>query len=187
MCGVVAFFAYHPVAPDINREELRIVRDYMSPRGPDGVGEWFSSDGRIGLGHRRLAIIDLSEAGSQPMTNEDGSIQLVFNGEIYNYQALREKLIQHGHSFRSHSDSEVLVHLYEERGEDMVHELRGMFAFALWDANRKALLLARDPYGIKPLYYADDGWSVRVASQVKALLAGSHVSLLPEPAGINET
>lgn len=156
----------------------------MSPRGPDGVGEWFSSDGRIGLGHRRLAIIDLSEAGSQPMTNEDGSIQLVFNGEIYNYQALREKLIQHGHSFRSHSDSEVLVHLYEERGEDMVHELRGMFAFALWDANRKALLLARDPYGIKPLYYADDGWSVRVASQVKALLAGSHVSLLPEPAGI---
>ena len=118
------------------------------------------------------------------MSNEDGSIQLVFNGEIYNYQRLREKLIQRGHQFRSHSDAEVIVHLYEERGEEMVRELRGMFALALWDANRNAMLLARDPYGIKPLYYADDGWSVRAASQVKALLAGSHVSLTPEPAGI---
>jgi asparagine synthase (glutamine-hydrolysing) len=184
MCGLVAFFAYHPVAPEISRDELRIIRDHMNTRGPDGIGEWFSPDGRIGLGHRRLSIIDLSKAASQPMTNEDGTIQLVFNGEIYNYQALREKLIGQGHTFRSHSDSEVLVHLYEESGEDMVHELRGMFAFALWDANRKAMLLARDPYGIKPLYYADDGWTLRAASQVKALLAGSHVSLLPEPAGI---
>lgn len=184
MCGLVAFFAYHPVAPEISRDELRIIRDYMSARGPDGVGEWFSSDGHIGLGHRRLSIIDLSEAGAQPMTNEDGTIQLVFNGEIYNYQSLREMLIEKGHKFRSHSDSEVLVHLYEEHGEEMVHELRGMFAFALWDANRRAMLLVRDPYGIKPLYYADDGWTVRVASQVKALLAGNQVSLLPEPAGI---
>jgi asparagine synthase (glutamine-hydrolysing) len=148
------------------------------------MGEWFSMNGRVGLGHRRLSIIDLSEAASQPISNEDGSIQLVFNGEIYNYQPLREKLIRQGHSFRSHSDSEVLVHLYEERGEEMVHELRGMFAFALWDAGKNAMLLARDPYGIKPLYYADDGWTVRAASQVKALLAGSHVSTLPEPAGI---
>jgi asparagine synthase (glutamine-hydrolysing) len=184
MCGLVAFFAYHPVAPEISRDELRTIRDHMDTRGPDGIGEWFSPDGRIGLGHRRLSIIDLSEAGGQPMTNEDGTIQLVFNGEIYNYQALRQRLIGKGHTFRSHSDSEVLVHLYEERGEDMVHELRGMFAFALWDANREAMLLARDPYGIKPLYYADDGWTLRAASQVKALLAGSRVSLLPEPAGI---
>ena len=184
MCGLVALFAYHPVAPEISRDELRIIRDHMDARGPDGIGEWFSADARVGLGHRRLSIIDLSEAASQPMTNEDGTIQLVFNGEIYNYQALREKLIRQGHSFRSQSDSEVLVHLYEERGEEMVHELRGMFAFALWDARRNAMLLARDPYGIKPLYYADDGWTVRAASQVKALVAGFHVSTLPEPAGI---
>ncbi len=184
MCGLVALFAYHPVAPEISRDELRIIRDHMETRGPDGIGEWFSPDGRAALGHRRLSIIDLSEAGSQPMTNEDGTVQLVFNGEIYNYQALREKLLRQGHRFRSHSDSEVLVHLYEERGEEMVHDIRGMFAFALWDARRNALLLARDPYGIKPLYYADDGWTLRAASQVKSLLAGFHVSTLPEPAGI---
>ena len=184
MCGLVALFAYHPVAPAINRDELRVIRDHMEHRGPDGAGEWFSEDGRVGLGHRRLSIIDLSDAGKQPMTNEDGSVQLVFNGEIYNYKALREELLRKGHILRSHSDSEVLVHLYEERGEEMVHDLRGMFAFALWDARRNQLLLARDPYGIKPLYYADDGWSVRAASQVKALRAGGQVSSLPEPAGI---
>ena len=184
MCGLVAFCAYNPVAPEIDRRELRVIRDHMASRGPDGIGEWFSPDGRAGLGHRRLSIIDLSDAGSQPMRNEDGSIQVVFNGEIYNYRELTKTLIEKGHRFRSHSDSEVLVHLYEERGEAMVEELRGMFAFALWDANKKAMLLARDPYGIKPLYYADDGWTVRVASQVKALVAGGGVSRLPEPAGI---
>lgn len=184
MCGLVAFCAYNAVAPEIDRRELRVIRDLMASRGPDGIGEWFSPDGRAGLGHRRLSIIDLSDAGSQPMMNEDGSIQVVFNGEIYNYRALTQRLIEKGHRFRSHSDSEVLVHLYEERGEAMVEELRGMFAFALWDANKKAMLLARDPYGIKPLYYADDGWTVRVASQVKALVAGGSVSRLPEPAGI---
>jgi len=184
MCGIVSFFSYHPVAPEISRDELRAVRDHMSARGPDGVGEWFSEDGRIGLGHRRLAIIDLSRAGSQPMANEDGSVRVVFNGEIYNYRELTAELVNKGHEFRSRSDSEVLVHLYEEMGEDMVHRLRGMFAFALWDSRRRAMLLARDPYGIKPLYYADDGWTVRAASQVKALLAGGCVSKLPDPAGI---
>ena len=184
MCGLVALYSYHPVAPGIDRPELREIRDHMSARGPDGVGEWFSSDGRVGLGHRRLSIIDLSEAGSQPMTNEDGTIQIVFNGEIYNYRSLRERLLKQGHTFRSHSDTEVLIHLYEERGDEMVHDLRGMFAFALWDAKRKAMLLARDPYGIKPLFYADDGWMVRAASQVKALLAGGRVSRLADPAGI---
>src|SRR6185503_6280233 len=146
--------------------------------------EWFSDNGRVGLGHRRLTIIDLSEAGHQPMTNEDGTLQLVFNGEIYNYKSLRERLLKKGHIFKSHSDTEVLLHLYEEMGEEMVHELRGMFAFALWDEKIKSLLLARDPYGIKPLYYADDGKTVRAASQVKALLAGGRVSRVPEPAGI---
>lgn len=184
MCGLVAICSYNAVAPEIDRRELRTIRDHMASRGPDGIGEWFSPDGRIGLGHRRLSIIDLSDAASQPMVNEDGSIRVVFNGEIYNYRALTKRLIEKGHTFRSHSDSEVLVHLYEERGEAMVEELRGMFAFALWDANKRAMLLARDPYGIKPLYYADDGWTLRVASQVKALLAGGGVSRLPEPAGI---
>src|SRR6185503_4492267 len=146
--------------------------------------EWFSDNGRVGLGHRRLTIIDLSEAGHQPMTNEDGTLQLVFNGEIYNYKSLRERLLKKGHIFKSHSDTEVLLHLYEEMGEEMVHELRGMFAFALWDEKIKSLLLARDPYGIKPLYYADDGWTLRAASQVKALLAGGRVERTFDPAGI---
>lgn len=184
MCGVVAIFSHHPVAPDIERDELRKMRDHMTTRGPDGSGEWFSPDGRVALGHRRLSIVDLSEDGAQPLSNEDGSVRLVFNGEIYNYRVLRERLVERGHIFKSRTDSEVLVHLYEEKGEAMVHDLRGMFAFALWDANKKAMMLARDPYGIKPLYYADDGWSVRVASQVKALQAGGRVSRTPEPAGI---
>ncbi len=184
MCGVVAIYAYHPSAPEIDRPELRNIRDRMRVRGPDGFGEWFSANGRVGLGHRRLTIIDLSEAGRQPMTNEDGTLQLVFNGEIYNYKPLRERLLNKGHIFQSHSDTEVLLHLYEEMGEEMVHELRGMFAFALWDEKLKSLLLARDPYGIKPLYYADDGKTARVASQVKALLGGGRVSRVPDPAGI---
>jgi asparagine synthase (glutamine-hydrolysing) len=176
-------FAYHPVAPEIDPQELRQVRDHMALRGPDGIGDWFSEDRRVGLGHRRLSIIDLSAQGSQPMPNEDGTVQVVFNGEIYNYRVLRDELLARGHQFRSTSDTEVLLHLYEERGDEMVHALRGMFAFALWDARKQAMLLARDPYGVKPLYYADDGWTVRAASQVKALLASSRVSRTEEPAG----
>ncbi len=184
MCGIVAIFAHHPDALVVDTAELRDIRDYMRSRGPDGSGEWVSPDGRVGLGHRRLSIVDLSEAGRQPLTNEDGTLQLVFNGEIYNYQELRRRLVAQGHTFRSQTDSEVIIHLYEEVGDELVHELRGMFAFALWDANRKAMLLARDPYGIKPLYYAADGKTVRAASQVKALLSGGRVSRAVEPAGI---
>ena len=155
----------------------------MAARGPDGKGEWVSDDGRVGFGHRRLSIIDLSDAGAQPMASADGTLVVTFNGEIYNYRELRRGLEAKGHVFRSQSDTEVLLHLYAEKGEAMVHELRGMFAFAIWDAERRALFLARDPYGIKPLYYADDGWTFRFASQVKALLAGGAVSRDPEPAG----
>ncbi|MGH9762300.1 MAG: asparagine synthetase B family protein, partial [Blastocatellia bacterium] len=183
MCGICAVYAYNPVATPVDRDELSKIRDYMSRRGPDGQGEWFSSDQRVGLGHRRLSIIDLSSAGSQPMSNEDQTIWLTFNGEIYNYRDLREQLIERGHTFRSQSDSEVLVHLYEEKGERMVEDLRGMFAFVIWDSRQQRMLLARDPYGIKPLYYADDGWTVRVASQVRALLAG-RVARDQEPAGL---
>ncbi len=184
MCGVAGIFAYHYAALEVNRQELRQMRDHMANRGPDGLGEWYSQDARVGLGHRRLAILDLSEKASQPMQNQDGKVIISYNGEIYNYRELRADLEKKGRVFRSHSDTEVLLHLYSIKGEAMVHDLRGMFAFILWDSQKKVMLLARDPYGIKPLYYADDGWTVRAASQVKALLQSEKVSKLPESAGI---
>ncbi len=184
MCGVAGIYAYHYAAPPVDREELRCIRDRMTARGPDGSGEWFSADGRVALGHRRLAIIDLSDRGAQPMRSADGNLIVSFNGEIYNHAVLRNDLKRKGYVFQSRTDTEVLLHLYADRGVDMLQDLRGMFAFALWDGRRQALLLARDPYGIKPLYYADDGWTVRFALQVKALLAGDRVSRTPEPAGL---
>lgn len=184
MCGVAAIFAYHSAAPAVDRDELRRIRDHMVRRGPDGKGEWFSGNGRVALGHRRLSIIDLTERGAQPMASADGKCVVSFNGEIYNHKELRRKLEAAGRRFRSNCDTEVLLHLYAEKGDAMVQDLRGMFAFALWDADRGAMLLARDPYGVKPLYYADDGWTVRVASQVKALHAGGAVSRISEPAGL---
>ena len=183
MCGIAGIFAYHYVALPVDREELRTIRDHMAARGPDGKGEWFSDDGRIGLGHRRLSIIDLSERAAQPMTSADGQLVISFNGEIYNYRELRQELEARGRVFRTESDTEVLLHLYAEKGEAMLADLRGMFAFALWDARKQALLLARDPFGIKPLYYSDNGRTFRFASQVKALLAGGQVDTSPEPAG----
>lgn len=160
------------------------MNDRMAARGPDGSGLWLSDDGRIGFAHRRLAIIDLTERGAQPMTSADGALVITFNGEIYNYRALREELERKGYSFRTESDTEVLLQLYADCGPAMVERLRGMFAFGLWDATRQRLLLARDPLGIKPLYYADDGWTLRFASQAKALLAGGGISREPDPAGI---
>jgi asparagine synthase (glutamine-hydrolysing) len=183
MCGINGIFAYHYAANPVDRGELLRTRDHMAARGPDGEGMWISEDGCIGLGHRRLSIIDLSEAGAQPMINADGNIAISFNGEIYNYRALRRQLEVQGRTFRSETDTEVLLHLYEQYGDAMLQHLRGMFAFAVWDARRNRLFLARDPYGIKPLYYSDDGWTLRFASQVKALLAGGRVSRAPEPAG----
>jgi asparagine synthase (glutamine-hydrolysing) len=181
MCGINGIYAYHYAANPVDRAELLRTRDYMAARGPDGKGEWGSADVRVGLGHRRLAIIDLSDTGTQPMAS--GGLVITFNGEIYNYRALRKELEGKGCKFRSQSDTEVLLHLYATKREAMVHDLRGMFAFAIWDSARRALFLARDPYGIKPLYYVDDGWTFRFASQVKALLAGGAISRDPEPAG----
>ena len=183
MCGIAAIFAYQSGAPNLERDELLAIRDHMAARGPDGIGEWISPNRRIGLGHRRLSIIDLSPTGAQPMFSEDGSLAIVFNGEIYNYRELRAKLEQEGRRFVSQSDTEVLLHLYADRGEAMLNEVRGMFAFVLWDGRKNGIFLARDPFGIKPLYYSDDGKTVRVASQVKALLAGGHLDTIPEPAG----
>src|SRR5512133_2093881 len=137
-------------------------------RGPDSDGVLL--DGPVGLAARRLSIIDL-ETGDQPIANEDGTVHVVQNGEIYNYRELRTELEQRGHRFSTdHSDTEVLVHLYEERGLAFAEALRGMFAIALWDARRRRLVLARDRFGIKPLYYADDGATLTFASELKALV-----------------
>lgn len=184
MCGINGIFAYNASAAQPRREELLATRDHMAARGPDGAGEWWSDDKRLGLGHRRLAIIDLSDRASQPMASACGRYLVTFNGEIYNYPELRRELEARGAKFRTTSDTEVLLHLYAERGDDMVHALRGMFAFAIWDKPERRLFLARDAYGIKPLYVADDGWTFRFASQVKALLAGGGISRDPEPAGV---
>ncbi|ARJ66562.1 asparagine synthase (glutamine-hydrolyzing) [Magnetospirillum sp. ME-1] len=181
MCGLAAILAYGAEAPPPDRAELLAVRDAMVPRGPDGAGLWL--DGRVGLAHRRLSIIEITEAGAQPMATSDGRLRVTFNGEIYNYRALRAELEAQGVAFASHSDTEVLLHLYRRDGIDMLRSLRGMFAFALWDEERRGMLLARDPFGIKPLYIADDGRTLRAASQVKALLAGGGIDTCPSPAG----
>ena len=184
MCGIAGIHAYLDVAPRVDRGELVRMNERMVARGPDGSGLWVTDDGRTGFGHLRLAIIDLSEGGAQPMHASNGRLTITFNGEIYNYRQLRAELQARGRTFRSGSDTEVLLQLYAEYGAAMVSRLRGMFAFGLWDADRRTLLLARDPLGIKPLYWADDGWTVRFASQAKALLAGGAVSRDPDPAGI---
>lgn len=183
MCGITAIFAYDQSAPHVDERELRIIRDSMTARGPDGAGEWFGSQRRVGLGHRRLSIIDLSPAGAQPMLSADGLLAIVFNGEIYNHRELRADLERLGRTFHSHSDTEVLLHLYAQHGEPMVEKLRGMYAFAIWNERKRGLFLARDPHGIKPLYLADDGKTLRAASQVKALLAGAQIDRSPDPAG----
>src|SRR5262249_8100048 len=155
--------------------ELDAMRDYMIARGPDGFGSWLSPDGRVGLAHRRLAILDLSDLAAQPMASDSGNAVITFNGEIYNFRAIRERLIARGFAFDQDGDREVLCKPYEAEGAASVESLRGMFAFAIWDAKQRAIFLARDPYGIKPLYYADDGRTLRFASQVRALLAGGAV------------
>jgi asparagine synthase (glutamine-hydrolysing) len=181
MCGINGIFAYSAEAAPVDPEELVASRECMRSRGPDAADVWVSGDRRVGLGHRRLAIIDLSPGGAQPMRR--GERVIIFNGEIYNFRELRARLEARGRAFTSHSDTEVLLELYEELGEAMLGELRGMFAIALWDGAKRRMLLARDPYGIKPLYYADDGRTIRVASQVKALVAGGRVDTQFDPAG----
>jgi asparagine synthase (glutamine-hydrolysing) len=184
MCGINGIYSFDTAAPPVDRDSLIRTRDFMAPRGPDGAGEWRSSDERVGFGHRRLAIIDPTPDGAQPMSTADGRAWITFNGEIYNYNALRDELMGQGITFRTHSDTEVLLYLYLRHGADMVHRLRGMFAFAIWDPAVRSLFLARDPYGIKPLYYAAAGGVFRFASQVKALLAGGAISREVEPAGV---
>lgn len=185
MCGINLIFAYRNEAPKIDADELVAVRDAMVPRGPDEAGIWQSTDKRIGFGHRRLSIIDLSPTGRQPMALCDvpDSPVITFNGEIYNFHELRKDLERDGATFVSTSDTEVLLHLYRRDGRAMVEQLRGMYAFAIWDPAKRGVLLARDPFGIKPLYYADDGRNLRAASQVKALLHGNGIDTSTNAAG----
>ncbi|NOT24209.1 MAG: asparagine synthase (glutamine-hydrolyzing) [Nitrospiraceae bacterium] len=183
MCGVAGIFVYGNNGLKVQEAELLKMREAMLLRGPDGAGLWINDQRTVGLAHRRLSIIDLTETGAQPMTNAEGDHHIIFNGEIYNYLKLRADLEKRGHRFRSNSDTEVLLHLYREKGERMVDDLRGMYAFAIWDEKRRRLLIARDPFGIKPLYYSDDGNTFRFASQVKALLKSEHVDKTFEPAG----
>ena len=175
ICGKLNFDRQEPIDPAL----LRSMAHSIAHRGPDDEG--FYLDGPVGLGFRRLSIIDLA-AGHQPLANEDESVWIVFNGEIYNYQELREFLLQKGHIFRTHTDTEVIVHLYEEFGEACVEKLRGMFAFAIWDSRKEELFLARDRVGIKPLYYYLSGDRLVFASEIKAILCDPKVprEVVPE-------
>jgi asparagine synthase (glutamine-hydrolysing) len=175
VCGVAGVFAYAQGAPPVDAAALLRMREAMQVRGPDGAGLWTSADGRVGLAHRRLAIIDLSTDGAQPMTSTDGRYRIVFNGEIYNYRELRLELLTGGIQFRTASDTEVLLQLYAMHGASMCKKLRGMYAFAIWDELEQSLLLARDPFGIKPVYVHNDGRVLRFASQVKALMASGSI------------
>ena len=174
MCGICGVWQYTSREP-VNRDRLQRMTDTLVHRGPDDRGLYFDDAAGVGLGFRRLSIIDLSPAGHQPLSNEDGSVWGMCNGEIYNFADLRRTLESHGHVFRSRTDTEVIVHAYEERGEQCVRDLDGMFALAMWDARRRRLVLARDRLGKKPLYYYDDGQRLLFASELKALLADASV------------
>jgi len=182
MCGIAGLLFANPARP-VDRDLLRTMSDAIGHRGPDGEG--FFVDPGVGLAHRRLAIIDV-EGGSQPIGNEDGSVQVVFNGEIYNFRELRRSLEAEGHHFRTSSDTEVLVHLYEKHGESLVDHLRGMFAFALWDRRRRLLLLARDRLGLKPLYYYRDSEILLFGSEPKAILAHPGVAREVAPEALED-
>jgi asparagine synthase (glutamine-hydrolysing) len=165
MCGICG--AYCGSGNSIDQDVLDRMISVISHRGPDGEGRFI--DGEIGLGHRRLSIIDV-EGGAQPMANEDGAVQVVFNGEIYNFVELRRELETDGHQFKTRSDTEVIVHAYEKWGKECVRRFNGMFAFAVWDSCKRELFVARDHLGIKPLYYVNVGNRVLFASEIKALL-----------------
>src|SRR5215469_2121435 len=169
ICGKLMLAGDATVSPAL----VKAMADTIYHRGPDDDGYYVS--GPVGLGFRRLSIIDL-QRGHQPVSNEDGTVQIIFNGEIYNYQELREFLLTKDHVFKTHSDTEVIVHLYEELGPQCLEKLRGMFGFAIWDEKNKSLLLARDRVGIKPLYYFVSDKSLVFGSEIKAILADPSVS-----------
>ena len=169
MCGICGIAIPSQLNRPVDEIALTRMRDVITHRGPDDAGTYIN--GNIGLGHRRLSIVDVS-GGHQPMTNEDGTIHIVFNGEIYNHVPLRRALQAAGNHYANNSDTETIVHLYEERGPEAIQALSGMFAFAIWDEIRERLVMARDRLGIKPLYYyhADDG-TLYFGSEIKAGLS----------------
>ena len=169
MCGVAGAFAFGPGAEPINRDIILRLNDLQRRRGPDGAGLWSSDDNRVVLGHRRLAIIDTGSSGAQPMSDATGRWVISFNGEIYNYRALRQELERLGRVFHTNSDTEVLINAVAQWGEAALRKLRGMYAFALWDSLERELWLARDPYGIKPLYVAANEGTIWFASQARPL------------------
>jgi asparagine synthase (glutamine-hydrolysing) len=173
MCGINGALAFDGSTFVVTEPYIGRMRDTMAHRGPDGAGAWIAPDRRVGFGHRRLAIIDLSESARQPMTNEDGTLWITYNGEIYNHEELRAELSRSGrHRWRTdHSDTEVILHAFEEWGIDCVARFRGMFAFGLWDRRSRHLWLVRDRIGIKPLYYSIHHGRLTFASEIKSLLA----------------
>src|SRR5947199_106420 len=179
MCGICGVWEYGAAQATIDRALIERMRDTMIHRGPDDQGAEIFDQGRLGLGFRRLSIVDLSPAGNQPMrgcANRD--VHLVFNGEIYNHAELRAGLEARGHKYSSRTDSETIIHLYEERGLDFVNEIEGDFAIALWDGEREQLILARDRIGVKPLYFYQAAGRFMFASEIKAILA--HPAVTPE-------
>lgn len=184
MCGIAGYFAAGAGAPPPQRAKLEAMGARMLRRGPDGEGLWLDAKAGVGFVHRRLSIIDLSHAADQPMRDPLNDATIVFNGEIYNYQALRAELSAVGETFATHGDTEVLLALWRREGPAMLSRLRGMYAFAIHDPGRDALFLARDPFGIKPLYLSQQpGRGLHFASQIKALLAGGGIAATPSPAG----
>lgn len=181
MCGIAGFLAQgrRPAEP---RETLRQMAASMRRRGPDADGLWLDEDQRVGFAHRRLAVLDPTSASDQPMHLPEHKLSIVYNGELYNYKELREELRQQGHVFRTEGDTEVLLHLYQRFGPHMLPMLRGMYAFVLWDGRRNTLIMARDPLGIKPLYYCTVDGVVYFSSQVKTLRP-LLTSEAPDPAG----
>src|SRR3954447_19284322 len=177
MCGITGILATSDAFP-CDEKLVTTMRDRMTHRGPDDGGSWASEDGTVALGHRRLSIVDLSAAGHNPMPNEDGTVWITYNGEVYNHKALRAELEAKGHVYRSQTDTETILHLYEEEGPACVERLQGMFAFAIWDERRRELFIARDRLGIKPLYYSRQPGGFVFGSEIKALLA--HPSITPE-------
>jgi asparagine synthase (glutamine-hydrolysing) len=185
MCGICGILCLGDSEGRVDEPALIRMRDTMIHRGPDGEGLWIAPDGRAGLGHRRLAIIDLSPLAAQPMSNEDGTIRITYNGEIYNHAALRSELLEAGHRFRTdHSDTEVVVHAYEEWGTDCVERFEGMFALGIWDASRRRLFLARDRLGVKPLYVCFRPRLVLFGSEIKAILAHPSAVAALSPAAL---